>query len=414
MKRIDYILLFLVFAFGIFPNLNTFIPQWVDFFDTALYFKSGIGAIDIVLLFMLGLTVYRYIKKQYRNNHKIGVAAFVIAFFIWMLFEIIRNIGQYGLSAPGEFRFRYLILALPLFIALNFNTLESRKKIAKFIVVISYFIPLFYIPVVGMMKGWTFGEENRFLNSQIYLGMVYGLTLIWLSGKYKYLKFSKNILIVSLIPFTFFFIIDSHRSAWLAAVVILGMLFYLDELKVGKIIKSIPFVLILGAIVIPTINDSGLNFTKYIERRGSAFVDPSTDPTSNWRLLMWTAQLEKFVKSPILGEGFGGYWSVVFPNGTIVNYSPHSYYVQTLVKVGIIGMALYFIIVFKLFNRFKKFLKTAKSKLNPELSIVILGFCVLITMHVYYIVYSLEYYSLIWFGLAVAVLLDKKYYLNES
>lgn len=414
MRRIDYILIFLVFLFGIFPSLNSFIPQWNEWFSIFFYFSSGIGAIDIVLLFMLALTIYRYSSKWYVNIKKIGVGGVIILFFLWMLFEIIRNIGQYGLSAPGEFRTRYLILVLPFYIALNFNTIESRKKLAKFLIYISYFIPLLYIPVVGMLKGWSFGAEDRFLSASIYLGMVYGLTLIWLSNKYRYLKFSKKILIVSLFPFIFFFIIDSHRSVWLATAVILGLLTYLNELKVRRYYKVIPVILVLGAILIRSINDMGFDLSNYIEQRGSAFLNPEADATSNWRLIMWTAQLEKFAESPILGEGFGGYWTVVFPNGQIVNISPHSYYVQTLVKVGIIGMALYLIIVFKLFRKLRIFLKKAKKKFNPEMPLIILGFCVLITMHVYYIVYSLEYYSLIYLGLAIAVVLDKKYYLNET
>lgn len=414
MKKIDYILIFLVFLLGIYPDLNMFIPQWYDDLSNSLYFKSGIGAVDIVLLFMLGVTIYRYINKKYNGYHKLNIAVPIILFFIWMLFEIIRNVGKYGLSAPGEFRFRYLILALPLYISLNFNSFESRKKLAKFFIRIGYFLPLFYIPIIGMMKGWTFGAENRFLNSQFYLGMVYSLTLIFLSGKYNYIKFNKSIIILSLVPFTFFFIIDSHRSAWLAAAVILGLMFYINELKAGKFIKVIPFILILGAIIVPLVSDTGIHFTKYIEERGSAFVDPSADPTSDWRLMMWTAQLERFIKTPILGEGFGGYWTVFIPQLGIVNISPHSYYVQTLVKVGLVGMVLWLVIAFKLGTRLKKFMIDAKSRYNPELPLIILGFCVIITMHIYYIVYSLEYYSLMYLGLAIAVMLDKKYYLNEQ
>lgn len=391
-----------------------FIPQWYDGLSNSLYFRSGIGALDIVLLFMLTLTIYRYVNKRYIYIKNNGIGGLFIVFFLWMLFEIIRNVGRYGLSAPGEFRFRYLILVLPFYIALNFYTFESRKKLAKFLIIVSYFIPLLYIPVIGMMKGWVFGAENRFLNSQIYLGMVYSLTLIWLCNKYKYLRFSKNILLISLFPFAFFFIIDSHRSVWLAAITMLGILFYINELKVGKLIKVIPLILVISAVVFSIINKTGLNPTKYVEERGSAFVNPEADQTSYWRLIMWSLQIEKFINSPIIGEGFGGYWTVVLPDGQIVNVSPHSYYVQTLVKVGLIGMALYLLIVFKLFSRLKQFLKIAKKKNNPEMPLIILGFCVLITMHIYYIVYSLEYYSLFYIGLAAAVILDKRYYLNEE
>jgi len=363
---------------------------------------------------MFGLTVYRYLEKRYTSYMAIGIAPYIYVFLIWILFEIIRNIGQYGLSAPGEFRFRYLILVLPIYIALNFNTFESRKKLEKLLIVVSYFIPLFYIPVIGMMKGWAFGESDRFLNSQIYLGMVYSIMFIFLSSKYNYIKFNKNIIFLSLIPFSFFFIIDSHRSAWLAVAVILMLLFYLNEFTIGKYMKIITFTLLIGAVLTWSFNYSGLDLSKYIEKRGSAFVTPSDDPTSEWRLIMWSAQLETFAESPILGKGFGGYWTVVFPNGETVNISPHSYYIQTLVKLGIVGMTLWLIIALKIFTILKKFLKNAKSKYNTELPLVISGFCVIITMHVYYIIYSLEYYSLIYLGLAVGVILDKKYYLNES
>lgn len=413
MKKIDIILIYLLFLFGIFPNLNSFIPRWSEFLNTVYYFKVGIGAIDIILLSMLGLTIIRYINKQYRNYQKIGIGAVLIVFFIWMLFEIIRNYGKFGLSAPGEFRFRYLILVLPVFIAMNFNSFEARKKLARTLIKVGYFLPLLYIPVIGIMKGWTFGAENRFLNSQIYLGMIYSLTFLLISRKYNYLKFNKNVILISLIPFAFFFIIDSHRSAWLAAAVILGLLYYLKELKAGRIFRLIPFLIILGAIVIPLISDTGINIIKYVEQRGSAFYDPSSDPTSEWRMMMWSLHMDKFFSSPIIGEGFGEYWYVVFPNGQVVNVSPHSYYVQTLVKVGIIGMALWVFIIFKIFFRIKKFLEDARRKFNPELPIIILSFCVLITMHVYYIVYSLEYYSLMYLGLAIAVMLDRKNYLNE-
>lgn len=412
MKRIDYLLVFLVFLFGIFPNITSFIPNSEEYFSSLLYFKSGIGAVDIVLLLMLGLTIYRYINSKYREYKKLNITVWIVVFFIWLLFEILRNIGKYGLSAPGEFRFRYLILSLPLFIALNFNTLESRKKLVKFILFIGYYLPLLFIPIIGTMKGWSFGEQNRFLNSQIYLGMVYSLTLIILCIKYKYLKYNRNIVYLSLIPFVFFFIIDSHRSVWLAAAVIFLLMFYLNELRVGKIIKIIPFILILGIIVIPSINATGIQFNKYIEQRSLAFIDPSADPTSAWRLMIWRAQINKVINNPILGEGFGGYWGVSIPAYGYVNVSPHNYYVQTMIKLGLVGLALYSVIALKLFLKLKYFLKIAKRKFNPELPLIILGFCVIITMHIYYLVYSLEYYSLIYLGLAIAVLLDNKYYMN--
>lgn len=415
MKKIDFILIYLLFLLGIFPLLNSFIPQWSENIENALTFKSGLMAIDVVLLIMFVLTLVRFLNGKYKHYNKLGLASFTIFFAFYLFIEIIRNIGKYGISAPGEFRFRYLILILPFYIALNFNTSNNRKKLVKIIIFLGYFIPLFYIPIVGIMKGWIFGAENRFLNSQIYLGMVYSLALIYLSIKYNYINYKKSLIIFSLIPFTFFFVIDSHRSTWLSAFVIILTLFFLKEIKINKLTIILPFMLFLGIILIPLINDTGINLSQYITERGSAYFDPANDASSNFRLIMWDLQLEKFYQNPILGEGFGGYWKTILPNGSIIDISPHSYYIQTLVKLGLIGLLLSLIFIFILFKRFTRIYKITIKIHNQEKPLLVLGIIVIISMIIYNIVYSLEYYSLIYLGVSIGVLLDKnnKFYESE-
>ena len=52
--------------------------------------------------------------------------------------------------------------------------------------------------------------------------------------------------------------------------------------------------------------------------------------------------------------------------------------------------------------------------MRSEMPILILGLVVLIASHVFYIAYSFEYYSLLFIGLGVASLKDKKYSINAK
>ena len=118
--------------------------------------------------------------------------------------------------------------------------------------------------------------------------------------------------------------------------------------------------------------------------------------------------MAKFYASPIIGEGFGGYWGVSRMRGYL-GVQPHNLYVQTLVKLGIVGMLSYTIILVKLFFKFINSLKKYKVKGDTDMPILILGIVTLITSHVFYVAYSYEYYSLLFVGLGVSSLKNCKY-----
>ena len=73
---------------------------------------------------------------------------------------------------------------------------------------------------------------------------------------------------------------------------------------------------------------------------------------ASWRLVQWKEQMTKFYDSPIIGEGFGSYWGFSGNPGDL-GVQPHNLYVQTLVKLGTVGMLLYLIIIVKIFVNFK-------------------------------------------------------------
>ena len=114
----------------------------------------------------------------------------------------------------------------------------------------------------------------------------------------------------------------------------------------------------------------------------------------------------RFYASPFAGLGFGGYWGVSGLDGD-AGISPHNLYIQILVKLGIIGLALYLMIIVNIFQNIRNGIGILKARKDPEIGMLITGIIVLLASHAFYIVYSLEDYSLIFIGLSIAVLRSK-------
>lgn len=368
---------------------------------------GGFNAVDIVLLAMGGASVARLWKSRSGKRNTLGLYHYALLFALWLGFEVVRNITIYGISAPGEFRYRYLILVMPLYVGLFFSTHQDRRKLFRLLVFSCLVIALVCVPIIWASKTWSlsaFGtQETRLLPSHITLGFVYALAMLFLADRYEYVKVKSAVLWATAIPVLFMVLIDSHRSVWLVSTVILLSLMWLKQIRFARIwYWGIPLVLVV-AVVWYAASATGLSVLDYIAARGVAFVNPEEDQTSAWRLAQWETQITKFYNSPIAGEGFGGYFGLTGLRGD-VGVSPHSLYVQTLVKLGGIGLFLYLMVVFKLFSAFRRWIRDKGASQNPEIALVLTAFVVLIGAHAYYSVYAFDYYTWLFVGLGTAVI----------
>ncbi len=378
------------------------------FSEDYAFIGRGLHAFDIVLLLMGAALVVQTLRGKEAGQKKIGLSIYVTLFALLILFEILRNIPAYGISAAGEFRYRYLILVLPLYVSLFFDSAKTRLKLLKWLIFSSVFFPLICIPIIGALKGWSIGSYEipfRFLPASISLGLVWGILALSLAKKYGLIKVSRSFLWILATLVSVLVLIDSHRSVWLTTAVVFLLLIWLKEIRLSGIWSWGTITLLALAIVWVVVSSTGLNIIKYVTVRGVAFVNPEGDPTSAWRLAEWEAQMSKFYGSPVIGEGFGGYFGLSGLKGDI-GVSPHSLYVQTLVKIGIIGMLLYLVIVFKVLSALKRWIRTQRARDNPEIAIVLTALISLIAAHAYYSVYTFEYYNWLFVGLGVAVIRD--------
>jgi O-antigen ligase len=352
---------------------------------------------DLVVLSMAGAIFYNLIVNKLTQRKIFSVLGLLISIFsFWIIYEILRNYSVYGLSAPGEFRYRYLILVVPLYISLFLSGAKHRKKLFTILIIFSLILPLFLLPVIGSLKGWGVGPSNRFYPASISLGLFYGLIALIIGRKYKLIWVRSIVAWLISIPVLALILIDSHRSVWVAAFIALLMLFLLKEIRIPSLTRYIPVLFFLILIVIMVASWAGLDVVDYVITRASEIIHPqATDGTAAWRLEQWRVAMLSFQRSPIQGVGFGGYWET--------GVSPHSLYVQTLVKLGLVGMFLYAVIIFTLIFKMVQWIKKRRNKPIPELGIVITSLVILVAGHAFYSVYAFEEYTWLFLGLGMSV-----------
>jgi len=88
-------------------------------------------------------------------------------------------------------------------------------------------------------------------------------------------------------------------------------------------------------------------------RMESAIVQQRNN--SHWRIVVWTKALEEFYRQPLLGKGFGSYFTAPRLKYLKYDYSknidPHNSYLHLLMRTGLIGFVLFLLPHFLLLSR---------------------------------------------------------------
>jgi len=412
--RVPFFTVFTLIIFAILPSIFQMVPGYSEGWTNL---GGGIRIQDVIIASMLVAVFLKlfFPARGKPSQNQLGLSVPIIIFGLWILFEIARNVGTFGLSAPGEFRYRYLILSVPLYVALFFSLEKERKKLFKLLIASALFFPIFCIPIIGHLKGWSVGAESRFFPSSISLGLLYGVIALNLGQKYNLVKISGVLSWFMFASAGLLLLLDSHRSVWITALAIGLILFWVKQIQYRKVMTwsllIIISVMITYVVASKFIMSSvGITLFDFILERSSdiAKFSEGYDNTAAWRVAQWKAQMVNFYAAPIAGEGFGGYWGLSGKLGDL-GVSPHSLYVQTLIKLGSVGLILYLIIVARIFIKLKRTIEKYKTRADPEMAILVTGMVILIASHVFYSVYAFEYYSLLFIGLSVASLRDEKF-----
>lgn len=307
-----------------------------EFVADALYVGGGVYFQDVVLAGMVAAAFVRLANR--RDRHRIvGLFAPILGVSAWLVIAVLRNIPATGLSALGELRFRYLLLAIPLCLVASLQNQRQTRAALRLFVTIAVGLPLVLSPFVLSLKGWSFSWSDRLFPAQVSLGLLLGLTALWQCR--SWLRAPRLILYIVTGLGAIEIVLDAHRSVWVATA---GVLVILSVSKSGWVPTvrraAAVMVAVLAAVLLALF--TRINVWSVLAERGQAALERSD--TASWRELVWKATLEQFYASPTAGRGLGLYWSTYIEElGGEVTTFPHNLYLMILAHLGVVGMLLF-------------------------------------------------------------------------
>jgi exopolysaccharide production protein ExoQ len=202
-----------------------------------------------------------------------------------------------------------------------------------------------------------FGGSHRFAgtaphpNVQAATLAVAGILLCWLVLRAKgsrRLRFAAVLLLLSA-----FLVMTGSRTSILALLAALAFSAILivtrDHRRLLPVLIAAVFLLLgLGGLFKLAISGSGADpFAQAIQRKG----DENGASTLNGRLDLWRECLNFAARRPLLGYGYGAFWSAkrieaISGDQTWPIQQSHSAYIEELLALGITGLALYVALLF--------------------------------------------------------------------
>ena len=138
---------------------------------------GGMQLSDIALVGMLAAVFLIFVghltpSARARAATRLSPAVWLPAalFAAWLGVEVVRNVRQFGIASPGEFRFEYLGLAVVPYLCVVSRDAVTQRRMLWLLLAATLWVPLALVPVIGALKGWYVGPSSRFFPADVSLG----------------------------------------------------------------------------------------------------------------------------------------------------------------------------------------------------------------------------------------------------
>jgi len=353
-------------ALSIFPSLAQLgtiqlLPMDIPYFFTATY-----------LLITVAVRPYeiRTVLKDY---------PFLALFIIAVIGSVIIYTPEYGKMAIGEARRSFLYFLFPLLAITSIKTFANlhRLSLAVFFLAVGISALGYLLFFMGPSVARSSLRPISAHGSLILLFTVFSVLTAHTNNLVIANKTIDNVMVGLFFPLV---LVPHHRTVFLAAIVGFFLLFVLHRRKVLFVINAgVTLVILLAMICIAFM--TAPRFENIFMKALAGIANPHSDNTASWRMEGWQKQLAALSEREVLlGRGFGSYyswnigtWGAADQRVTVV---PHNAYVEIVLKLGLLGLALYVLLAFSFFRR----MLVARKKLPPgparayiEMSLVTFG-----------------------------------------
>jgi len=360
--------LFLALVVGMFLFAKDFAHLNLKFFNLPVYVTELFLILTIIFIFVNSIFL-RDGKLFINYNQRVEFLLFYIIFII----SLVRGLISYR---DIVFTLRQsAIIYYSIFYFLVPIILDNFKKIKIYFSFLVIYTSILVLVIL-------FGVNIRGLGGFYYYYYV-SMSLIFLIFYSLLIKkpvlkfFSYSLILVHLA----IILLSKVRAAWMG--ILLGILFIvymffkmpvmrkdLKKLLISGMVGFLILTIILPVVLIfypSSIEDIKNEFMSIYNFRDMTTVSAAN---ARWRLIAWSGYVNKSLEKPLLGHGFG---KVFIPETLVEEISwsppkgedwvdPHNSYLSILFRTGIIGLIIFFIIIFRFFKLSIKFIKECDNE----------------------------------------------------
>lgn len=384
------------------------LPSWT----VGPVFICSTDALTMVLSASVGL---RWMIHRPRAVFRSPGWRLFFVFVVWMVLNIVLGLSAYAESAVGEARPFIYIVVVAIYVATYPLTRSQFLRIARLWTLVGTVIVgtallrwenVLPMPIRAVMlpaisgSDWLQYRSIDAAETLFVLLMFLGLAILWVNRVPQ--TPTQGVWVKGGAIFLFFVILMMrHRSVWLA--VLTGgavMLFYFRSRMSAFVCTVLSVSLALGTTLSvwqPAIWHAACTGLC----KSASIVWDFQGTTGSWRLEGWIYMLRSMsLHDYLYGSGFGAYFSRETSLGSVAWYiSPHSFYVRTLSRLGVVGLFVYVAFVISLVRKLVGISGSTTDKLHRNMATVL--FVGIMACHAFFVAYSPPVYFGILLGMAM-------------
>ena len=337
--------------FKIYLTIVLIIEIFYPLLQDSIFGSSGskVTGIDLILLVLTFLAIFKILYKTKIVNRLRSKQTTLLLWLICIsIISLISGILIYGSSAIGEYR----LILYSLFYFLTILFLDNFEKIKKLLIGILLGTVILVIQSVLQLLNLTIGpsagEFNYFSHlirgDAVLLISFLPLYLLSFSGS-KSIKHKKLVKIC-----TIFWLLIILLSQVRSVVVTIGVAFIIYILFILNLKYKIKYVTIslltLGVIIVVYIIFTPPQVLESNIIRYSGLIDTKNDVNDTFRIIAAETAINQISSNPIIGVPFGTYMNFKVYGIFYDRFDPHNSYLYLGARVGILGLALFIIIIF--------------------------------------------------------------------
>lgn len=406
-------ILFLLFIFIIFSKIRFFLFL---FFLLSVFPQRNLYSLlpsltSLLMLILLFITFLHIHKINWENR----IQKVFIIFLVYLLFSTIWGLIQgYSISLISNESMKWLFYPCSFFFTLNLFQKFSldKNKLENFLKYLSFILLGFALmnAIEHLILYIFFTKGGRVITRQtIILGIGISISLGYFLF-YNLKKYQKIIIGLLFLFYLLGIIISMQRSLWVAIIIafIISFLFYLKKRKWNFFSMELIILLFLIFFLFSLGNEYVRVNELLISERVDTFEEGIETRSMLVRFVTYNQVFKRIKENLIFGKGLGDTLYVPILYSNRISFVDNSY-LQTLWKMGFVGIVIFFIIIGNIFKKIYYILKYSSNKVYLLFSFSIgLSLLIAIINGLTCVVLTQYYFNFIW-GSFMAII----YYIHK-